>query len=229
MPGSEHEIIARPELPAGRELEFWLQVEAELKAAAPAPALPASGPAPTNLDRALPPAERRRARAARHGTAGKRSGPPAPPAEHFVAVLDRAHLNIYQVSNSGRAARARFDPVEAFHLAAGRQHYTDRDTDQAGRFGARVGPAGGSIDERLPMRNEHERRLVADLAGRLGRFLQEHGGATWDYAAGPALHHAVLDRLPAAVLARLDRALPKELVHRSPAELEAYFTPQGGR
>lgn len=46
MPGSEQESIARPALPAGRELEFWLQVEAELKAAAPAPALPVSGPAP---------------------------------------------------------------------------------------------------------------------------------------------------------------------------------------
>jgi hypothetical protein len=148
-----------------------------------------------------------------------------PPPEHYVVVLDRAHLNIYQVKDGDHATRVRFEPVEAMHLPAGRRHYTDRDSDQAGRFGARIGPAGASIDERLPMQNEHERGLAADLAERLGRFLMEHDHATWDYAAGPALHRAVLDRLPPAARARLERALAKELVHQSPAELEAHFTP----
>lgn len=205
--------------PTGRDLESVPESETG------EPVWPPGAPEPSNLDRALAPGDRRRVRAVRRGGEGTHPGPEAAPQEHFIVVLDRAHLNIYQVKNGGRAARARFEPVETAHLPAGLQHYTDRDTDQAGRFGARVGPVGASIDERLPMQNEHERRLVADLADRLGRFLQEHDHATWDYAAGPALHHAVLDRLSPAVRARLDRALAKELVHQSPAELEAYFTP----
>lgn len=210
-------LRSESERPVTPDVESWQEPETE------EPALPQRTPEPSNLDRALAPADRRRVRAVRHGTEGARPGPEASPPEHFIVVLDRAHLNIYQVRNSGRAARARFDPVETAHLPAGLQHYTDRDADQAGRFGARVGPSGGSIDERLPMRNEHERRLAADLADRLGRFLERHGHATWDYAAGPALHHAVLDRLASGVRARLDRALPKELVHQTPAELEAHF------
>lgn len=233
MSAPDHESIAKRAYqrweergrPDGRDLQFWLEAENELKAAALEAGLPAESTVPGNLDRALPAAEKRRPRAASHGTGGASAGPNVRPPEHFVAVLDRAHLNIYQVRNGGRAARARFEPVETFQLAAGREHYTDRDTDQAGRFGARIGPKGGSIDERLPMQNEHERRLAADLAARLGAFLQEHDHATWDYAAGPALHHAVLKRLPPNVLTRLDHALSKELVHQTPAELEAYFTP----
>ncbi len=188
-------------------------------------ALRDNGPDPTNLDRALPAGERRRARVARRGGEARPDQAEAAPPEHFVVVLDRAHLNIYRVREAGPGTRARFERVEAITLVAGTAHYTDRDADQAGRFGARVGPGGGSIDERLPMQNEHERRLVADLAERLRGFLEKHARATWDYAAGPALHHAVLDRLPPAVLERLIAAVPKELVHQTPAELEAHFTP----
>lgn len=213
--------------PPARELDFWLEAEAQEREHGRPEATTdrTEGPAPTNLERSLPPGERRRARAARRGSRPDEASPVVPPPEHFVVVLDRAHLNIFQVKNGGHAARVRFEPVESAHLPAGRKHYTDRDSDQAGRFGTRVGPAGASIDERLPMQNEHERRLAADLAARLGRFLQEHDHATWDYAAGPALHRAVLDRLPAAARSRLERALSKELVQPSPAELEAHFTP----
>jgi hypothetical protein len=207
MNESKHESVARRAYQrgeeqgrsAGRNLASWLPPEAEEKARGPTPATgdwQHEGPAPSNLDRALPAGERRRARAARRGTDIGSAGPGVREPEHFVAVLDRAHLNIYQVRNGGRADRARLEPVEIIELPAGNERYTERDTDQAGRFGARFGPGGGSIDERLPMQNEHERRLAADLAARLGRFLEQHDGATWDYAAGPALHHAVLDRLP---------------------------------
>lgn len=233
MKNSEHESTAERAhrlweeqgRPAGRDLEFWLKAERQEPESPDNPAAGSEGPPITNLDRALTPAQRQRIRAARQEASPGPAGPAADAPGHFIVVLDRAHLNIYQVTNGGRAARARFERIETVHLPAGLQHYTDRDTDQAGRFGARVGPAGGSIDERLPMQNEHNRRLAAELADRIGRFLQQHEHATWDYAAGPALHHAVLDRLPPGVRARLDRALAKELVHQSPAELEAHFTP----
>jgi hypothetical protein len=235
---NQHENIARRAYqlweeqgrPDGRDLEFWLQAEAEQRRSPEsqeAANWTQQGPPPTNLDRALPAGERRRARAARRGTDLGSAGPGARAPEHFVAVLDRAHLNIYQLRNGGRAARPRLEPVETIAFPAGTERYTERDSDQAGRFGARVGAGrglgGASIDERLPMQNEHERRLAADLATRLGGFLEKHRDATWDYAAGPALHHAVLDRLPPTVLDRLDIAVAKELTHQTPAELETYF------
>jgi len=212
--------------PEGRDLECWLEAEEEAHREATTPVWPAGAPLPTNLERALSPADRQQVRAIRKGGSAEPESPPAnPPAERFIAVLDRAHLRIYQVNNGDRSRRARFDLAESFDLPAGLQHYTDSDSDQAGRFAARGGPRGGSIDERLPMKNEHKSRLARELADHLQRFLEGHENATWDYAAGPALHGTVLDRLSPAVRSRLDRALPKELVSHTPAELEAHFTP----
>jgi len=211
--------------PEGRDQECWFDAEAELHRQVWALAVPDGGPVVNNLDRALAPADRRRARAERTGSDNRADAVEADMPGHFIVVLGRGHLRIYRVKEGGRAAQAQFELAESFELEAGRLRYTDRDTDQAGRFGARGGPRGGSIDERLSMQAEHERRLATELAGHLGRFLAEQTGATWDYAAGPALHHAVLDRLPPPVRARLKRALAKELVHQSPAELRSHFGP----
>lgn len=199
--------------PAGRDLEFWVAAETAAS----------DGPPVTNLDRGLSPAERSRARAQRHGGSRRPAGVAEAP--HYTVVIDRAHLRIYQVREPANAGPAQFELAEAFDLPAGRQQYTDRDTDMAGRFpggsGRALASGGGTVDERLPMQSEHERRLAADLAGAIARFLSDHADATWDYAAGPGIHRAVLDQLPASVRDRLGVALVKEIVHQSPAELRA--------
>ncbi|HEX2860715.1 MAG TPA: host attachment protein [Lacunisphaera sp.] len=215
--------------PEGRALEFWLEAQQPEHAQvvqSPSTLGPAGAPLPTNLDRALRPADRQQVRATRKEENNQSASPPvAPPGERFIVVLDRAHLRIYQVKGADHTVRTRFEPVDSFDLPAGLQHYTDRDTDQAGRFASRGGPGGGSIDERLPMKQEQDRRLAKELAMRLQQFLERHEHATWDYAAGPALHGLVLDELPSAVRSRLDREITKELVSHTPAELEAHFTP----
>jgi hypothetical protein len=203
--------------PDGRDLEFWVQAEKEAQAGATPPV--------TNLERALPPAERSRARAGRHGD-NRQPGVAVPP-DHYMAVVDRAHLRIYQVREPQGGGSTQFELAEAFDLIAGHQQYTDRDTDMAGRFpggsGRQQTSGAGTIDERLPMQAEHERRVVGDLAGYLTRFFQEHPRATWDYAAGPGIHRAVLDRLPADVRGRVQVAITKELVHQTPAQLRTHL------
>lgn len=176
----------------------------------------------TNLERALPPAARRHVRDRRHGQEQPVPAPGAP--DHYAAVIDRAHLRIFRMQEPAGGGTMQFELAESFDLPAGRRQYTDRDTDSAGRFpGAEGRGGGGSIDERLPMQSEQERRLVADLANFLARFFTEHQRATWDYAAGPGIHQAVLDRLSAPVRERLGVAVVKELVHHTPAELRAAF------
>jgi hypothetical protein len=103
----------------------------------------------------------------------------------------------------------------------GRQAPSDNDTDQQGRFPGNGN--GQSIDERLPMKNEKERRLAKTVAAGLEGFLKLHPRATWDFAAGPALHHAVLDQLDASVRRRMLRAELKELARAAPAELLTHF------
>lgn len=175
---------------------------------------------PTNLETALPPAARTHVRDRRHGHEQPALAPGNP--DHHLAVIDRAHLRIFRVYEPVGGGTVQFELAESFDLPAGHRGYTDRDTDQAGRFpGAQGRGSGGSIDERLPMEAEEESRLAADLAGHLTRFFSEHHRSTWDYAAGPGLHQAVLDRLPPTVRARVGVAHIKELVHHTPAQLRA--------
>lgn len=229
MQSSTHESIAerarqrweQEGRPAGRDLEIWCQAERELQEPERIP-LPVDGPAVSNLERAFPAGDRRRMRAARH-EAENEGTRIAPPSEHFVVAVDRAHLRIYQMKEEpGVRAQPQFELAEALDFPAGRRHYTSRDSDQAGRFSS-AAQMGGSIDERLPMQEEHQRRLVAELVHFVGEFLSQRPQARWDLAAGPALHRPLLEGLGPEIGARLRHALVKDLVHQTPGELRAHF------
>jgi hypothetical protein len=208
--------------PEGRDLDIWLQAERELQEPERIP-LPVDGPAVSNLDRSLPPGEKRRVRAARHGDGPGAAVAAAAPPEHFVVVLDRAHLRVYQMrEDPGVLSQAQFELAESIDFPAGKRRYTAQDTDQAGRFNS-AGQTQGSIDERLPMQEEHQRRVLADLAHFLDAYLGERPKARWDLAAGPALLQPLLAAVKPAVRARLGQTLAKDLVHQSPAELRAHF------
>ncbi|HTL67412.1 MAG TPA: host attachment protein [Lacunisphaera sp.] len=142
--------------------------------------------------------------------------------EHFIVVIDHAHLRVYDARDRRGPGGARFELAEAFELPGGRDHATARETDQAGRF-ASANVAGAAIDEGLPMPHEQERRLAASLAGLIDRFLVEHAEATWDFAAGPELHHAVLKQMSPGVRGRVAAIVPKVITHQTPAELRAFF------
>lgn len=208
--------------PAGRDLDIWLQAERELQEPERIP-LPVDGPAVSNLELTLPPGDKRRIRAARHAGGPSAALAATPSPEHYVVVLDRAHLRIYHMREEpGVLNEPQFELTESIDFPAGKRHYTDNDSDQAGRFNS-MGQTRGSIDERLPMQEEHQRRLLGDLAHFLNGFLSERPNARWDLAAGPALHHALLSALKPPVRVRLRQSVVKDLVHQSPAELRVHF------
>ncbi len=143
--------------------------------------------------------------------------------EHYVVTLDRGHLRIYaEQQDAGQTPR--LEIVEAMDFPQGKHSYTDRQSDQAGRFPGSQGRSGGmSIDERLPMKREEERRSVGLLAGELETFLQSRPGATWDFAAAPELSNAVIEGLSLETRRRLKRALPKDLVNQTSEDVRAHF------
>jgi hypothetical protein len=176
----------------------------------------------TNLDRALPAAERRQARNERKRSAGGTDNGAYPGREHaenFLVVLNQGHLRIYQTDGDAPQLINGFDQPE------GTRDYTDRDTDQAGRFPGPRGQ-GGSIDERLPMQEEQQRRLARESARAIATFLDKHPRARWQFAAGPILHKPVLDQLAPGLHARLGQSIMKDLVNVPLTDLLAHFTPQ---
>lgn len=153
--------------------------------------------------------------------------------EHYVVTADAGHLRIYaEKLEPGQFTRG-YERVESMDFPAGRSSYTSRDTDMAGRFQSSKsqGPAPGtvtahtgmSIDERLPMKREEDRRRVRDLASGVDSFLANRPAATWDFAAGPELNHAVLDLVSPAVRQRLRRTVAKDLVNQGVDQLRAHF------
>jgi len=155
--------------------------------------------------------------------------------EHYIVTLDQGHLKIY----GERVAPGQFTPglqqVQAMDFPLGKRNYTERDTDQAGRFSssknqaaspgapAKGARAGMSIDERLPMQREEVRRRARELADQIEHFFQQHPDASWDYAAGPELNGTVLEMISPALRQRLRRSVAKDLVNQRVDEVRAHF------
>lgn len=97
------------------------------------------------------------------------------------------------------------------------------EADEAGRFPGGTAAKAGSIDERLPMYREGQKRICAELAHRVNEFFRIRPQAAWDFAAPEAIFHEVLNELEPGVRTRIRRALPKDLVHLGPAELVSHF------
>lgn len=152
--------------------------------------------------------------------------------EHYIVALDQGHLRVYAERREIGQQTPGLEVVESMDFPSGRESYTDRDTDMAGRFqnsrqtaGANAGGARGgmSIDERLPMKNEAHKRRAEQLASEVELFLSRRPEATWDFAAGPELHNVVLGHLSARTRQRLRRALAKDLVNHPLQSLREQF------
>ena len=153
--------------------------------------------------------------------------------EHYIVTIDRGHLRIYAERTTPGQSTLGLEQVEAMDFPLGKQSYTDRDTDQAGRFqGSKhqgAGPGGPtarqgmSIDERLPMEREESRRRAKEIAAAIDAFLKTRPDASWDFAAGPELNGAVLELISPAVRQRVRRSIAKDLVNQRVDEVRAHF------
>jgi hypothetical protein len=154
--------------------------------------------------------------------------------EHYFVAADHGHLRVYLEQQSPGQNTPGVQAVEAMDFPQGKQSYTERDTDMAGRFNSSrhqsPGPGqptqrtGMSIDERLPMELEESRRRVRDLAAELNAFFAQRPNATWDFAAGPDLNGRVLDALTPEVRRRIRKAVTKDLVNQSGNDVRAHFS-----
>jgi hypothetical protein len=150
--------------------------------------------------------------------------------EHYIVTADAGHLRIFAERQDAGQLAPSLQRVAAMDFPAGRHSFTDRETDMSGRFpGSKrqaAGPglqAGMSIDERLPMKREEDRRRAKDLANEIDAFFASRPLATWDFAAGPDLNGAVLELVSREVRQRIKRSVAKDLVHQRTDELRAHF------
>jgi hypothetical protein len=152
---------------------------------------------------------------------------------HYFVIADHSRARIFTERTEPGQTTPGLEEVFAMDFAQGRAGYTDNDSDMAGRFqssksqgaapGSPAGRSGMSIDERLPMQREAHRRAVTEISRAIETFLELRPDSSWDFAAGPSMHNAVLERLPAAIRSRLRNSLSKDLVKQPVAELRERF------
>lgn len=157
--------------------------------------------------------------------------------EHYFVAADHGHIRFYIHRHPPGQRRGDLDQVQAMDFPAGRAAYTDRDTAMAGRFqgskhqgaapgapgGNGVGRTGMSIDERLPMQREEERRRSRDIADEIETFFAGRTDATWDFASPPEVLNAVVSQLSERVRHKLRRSITKDLVNQRPEDVRMHF------
>src|SRR4051794_5946807 len=102
--------------------------------------------------------------------------------DHYVITADHGHLKIFAQRLAPGQSTPALDEVQAMDFPHGKSSYTADNTDVAGRFqgsrqqgrgpGAPSARGGMSIDERLPMQREEDRREIADVVTQIESFLQ---------------------------------------------------------
>ena len=142
--------------------------------------------------------------------------------ERYLVAANSGCVRIYRESLPFGQRTPRLDLVEAFDLPAGRRAYTAAEADQAGRFPTSAG-TGMSIDERLPMQEEAERRVAAQIGERVGAFLAAHPQVEWDFAAAPTLQKPVLERMPEPARQQLAHVIAKDLASLPPHQLHEHL------
>lgn len=156
--------------------------------------------------------------------------------DHYFVIADQGHLRIYFARNGRRQRGLALDQVAAVDFPAGLRSYVARETSMAGRFqsskhqvagagapGPGPGRTGMSIDERLPMQREEERRRARDVAAEIDTFLARRPTATWDFAGAPEFHRTVTEQLSPQVRQRLLRTIQKDLVNQRIEQLRIHF------
>lgn len=144
--------------------------------------------------------------------------------EELLATFNRVHVRLFRTRHDPAARRSHLELLDAVDLPEGGRSYFANEADQAGRFAAPLaGTSGSNIDERLPMANEHHRRIASGIARWLERALARHPTMRWQCAASPDLLRPVVDQLEPSVRQRLIREIPKNLAGHTSAEVEAHL------
>ena len=152
---------------------------------------------------------------------------------HYIVIADHGHLRIFEERSRIGQSTPSLEEVHAMDFPHARMSYADSDSDMAGRFqsskhqqaapGSPTARTGMSIDERLPMQREVERRQSDDVARAINAFLEGDPMATWDFAADPSVHNDILDHLGPQTRFRLRRTVAKDLVKQPTSELLHHF------
>jgi hypothetical protein len=115
-------------------------------------------------------------------------------------------------------------PVEDSVLEDARLRVIETVTDMAGRHS---GPTqknwGAPLGDDHSLKLETKRRLIRQIAGHIQRLIQRTGSDSCWIAAHKEINYQILEELPKAIRARIEKNLPLDLTKATQAELLEQF------
>ena len=141
----------------------------------------------------------------------------------LLIVTDLGVLKAYKVELTPRHT-PRLVPVEDIVLEDARLRVIETVTDMAGRHS---GPTqknwGAPLGDDHSLKLETKRRLIRQIAGHIQRIIQRTGSDSCWIAAHKEINYQILDELPKAIRARIEKNLALDLTKATQAELLEQF------
>ena len=147
----------------------------------------------------------------------------------LLILADLGLLKAYKIDLT-RKGTPRLEPLEEVLLEEAHQRVVDRVTDLAGRHVAPTQKSWGApIADDHNLRLETKRRLIKKIAGHVERLIQRHAGEGCWLAAHKEINHQILEEVPQAIRARIEKNLQRDLVKAEQEELlEHFLNPEAG-
>jgi hypothetical protein len=145
----------------------------------------------------------------------------------LLIVADLGLLRAYRETQNVADRQPHLELVAELKLERAHQKLSDQVTDQAGRF-PRGGGAGNisgdlSAGESLTSEAEQNRRLIAQLAGKINALLADETVTRCSLAISGAIHQQLLDALDAKARTKIIQSLASNLTKTDPQALAGHF------
>jgi hypothetical protein len=142
----------------------------------------------------------------------------------LLFVIDLGHFFAYRLSKTPQGT-GRLDMLESFESGEAHNKYSNKVTDQAGKFGESVGK-NSSIQGTGESHNidlENEKRLLKTISKAITRILKEEKNDGWFMAAEKAINKQIVDCLDQDVKSKLEKNIAADLTKADKADIVARF------
>lgn len=146
--------------------------------------------------------------------------------ERMLVVADLGRLKAYRLQEGRQFSHPRLELVEDSETGI-THHLSEELTDQAGRFRRSLahneGQSALSDGEQHNIDLERRRRAVKTLAQRINELLDREHTEEFYLAADKRINQQLLEEIPAANRAKLQKNVPANLSKLSTEELVKHF------
>lgn len=147
--------------------------------------------------------------------------------KRLVVVTDLGTFKAYELQDDPLNTKPKLEMVDSFEFTGGGDKISKKLSDSAGRFGRgslpKAGFNDGSTADNHGIVLEDQRRHMQAVADRVGELLAGENYASCYFAAASEINQRVLEFVPPAARAKIEKNLSCNLVHANGDELMRRF------